>query len=115
MMTNTEIADGWIAEISLNEGVVDSNRCLDVAFVLDDIIDSDPERAWSIITRMSGTEMTPWASANFMAGPLTTFVDRHGQQFAERIRYYCIEHPEFRNDLGGVVFQDKVTAIFHTA
>ncbi|MGV3512508.1 MAG: DUF6869 domain-containing protein [Novosphingobium sp.] len=113
MITDAEIADAWIAEISVHEGVVDPNRCADVAFMLDDIVETDPERAWSIITRISGRGMSSWATENFSAGPLTTFVDRHGKQFAELMRSYCIDHPEFRDHLFGVVFQDQVRAILH--
>lgn len=111
MMTDTEIANGWIAEISANNGVVDPDRCIDVAMVLDDVIYSNPERAWAIITMMSQTTMSQWALENYSAGPLTTFVSQHGKQFAERIRSYCRLHSEFRYHLLGVVFQDDVSAI----
>jgi hypothetical protein len=43
-MTDAEIADGWIAEISENDGVVDPNRNMEISFVLDDCIYSDPVR-----------------------------------------------------------------------
>jgi hypothetical protein len=79
MMTDTEIANGWIAEISVNNGVVDPDRCVDVAMVLDDVIHSNPERAWAIITMMSQTTMSRWALENYCAGPLTTFVSQHGK------------------------------------
>jgi hypothetical protein len=110
-MTDAEIADGWIAEISVNDGVVDPNRDMEIAFLLDDCIYSDPRRAWSIIKRISQTDMTSWAEANFSAGPLTTFVSQHGVRFADQLRLYCREHPRFHDHLLGVVFQDMVSEI----
>jgi hypothetical protein len=111
LMTDAEIADGWIAEISENDGVVDPNRNMEIAFVLDDYIYSDPVRAWSIIKRISQTDMTSWAEANFSAGPLTTFVSRHGIRNADQIRFHCREYPRFHDHLLGVVFQDMVREI----
>lgn len=110
-MTDAEIADGWIAEISENDGVVDPNRTFDVAFVLDDCIYADPTRAWSIIKRISQTSMSSWAEENFSAGPLTSFISQHGGSFAEQIRIHCRDHPRFRDQLLGVVFQDDVSEI----
>lgn len=113
-MTDAEIADGWIAEISENDGVVDPNRTFDIAFVLDDCIYSDPTRAWLIIKRISQTNMSSWAEANFSAGPLTDFISRHGGSFAEQIRTHCRDHPRFSDQLLGVVFQDDVNEILHS-
>jgi hypothetical protein len=110
-MTDAEIADGWIVEISENDGVVDPNRNMEIAFVLDDYIYSDPVRAWSIIKRISQTDMTSWAEANFSAGPLTNFISQHGVHFADQLRIYCREHPRFHDHLLGVVFQDMVSEI----
>jgi hypothetical protein len=110
-MTDAEIADGWIAEISENDGVVDPNRNMEISFVLDDCIYSDPVRAWSIIKRISQTDMTSWAEANFSAGPLTTFVSRHGICLADQIRLHSREHPRFHDHLLGVVFQDMIREI----
>ena len=110
-MTDAEIADGWITEISENDGVVDPNRTFDIAFVLGDCIYSDPTRAWSIIKRISQTSLSSWAEENFSAGPLTSFISQHGGSFAEQIRTYCRAHPRFHDLLLGVVFQDDVAEI----
>jgi hypothetical protein len=112
-MTDAEIADGWIAEISESDGVVDPNRTIDIAFVLGKCIysDPDPTGAWSIIKRISQTNMSSWAEENFSAGPLTDFISQHGGSFAEQIRTYCRAHPRFHDQLLGVVFQDVVAEI----
>ena len=110
-MTDAEIADGWIAEISENDGVVDPDRTLDIAFMLSDYIYHDPTRAWSIIRRISQSDMSCWAQENFSAGPLTDFISQHGGNFAEQIRTYCRDHPRFHDLLLGAVFQEDVAEI----
>jgi hypothetical protein len=112
-MTDAEIADGWITEISENDGVVDPNRTFDIAFVLGDCIYSDPTRAWSIIKRISQTSLSSWAEENFSAGPLTSFISQHGGTFAQQIRIYGRAHPRFHDQLLGVVFQDDVAEILN--
>ena len=108
---NDKLARAWIEEISINAGIIDPNRTYDTAFSIDELIENNPAKAWLVITSISWAQMSSWAEENFSAGPLTSFVVRHGSKYSQQIRELACTNPEFEMHLSGVVFQDDVERI----
>lgn len=112
-MVNTKLlADQWIAEIMIDEGLVDPDRESHFSSELFGLIYDDPAVAWEVIKEISRRDLTDWATANFSSGPLTTFVDQHATAYREDIVKFYEENSSFRRQLLGIVFLEKLTVIF---
>jgi hypothetical protein len=111
-MRDYELAKAWIDEISLNDGVVDPDRAMNYAFILDDHIHDNPEFAWSVIKTISQSQLTNWVSANFSAGPLSSFILYNDLKFLDEIRAFAEQSESFKDHLYGIVFSDRLKNIF---
>jgi len=111
-MTEANLAKAWIGEISQNDGVVDPLRPSEFAHMLDKHIYNNAEFAWSVIKTISASPMSEWATENFSAGPLSSFISRNHKEFADKIRNLYDDSAIFREHIEGVIFLDDLRLIF---
>lgn len=102
--SNLEIAEGWISDMSIDEGIIDPDRESFFYDTLDGYIYSNPSRSWDIIKEISKRKLPPWIIENFSAGPLSSFVYRNGIDFKSEIKKFYKENKNFRDCYGGVIF-----------
>jgi hypothetical protein len=62
----------------------------------------DPESCWPLILGVLAATDDDYTLANLSAGPLEDLINRHGEQFIERIETEARANPRFRELLCGV-------------
>lgn len=67
-----------------------------------ELVDDEPEKAWSVIQEIRAATHDHQVLANLAAGHFEDLFNIHGAQFIDRIEVLAGEDVEFRHFLGGV-------------
>ena len=67
-----------------------------------EIVDGEPEAAWTVILEMIGRAEGDYQIASIAAGPLEDFIVRHGWQCLDKVEREARANPKFRRALVGV-------------
>ena len=97
----SKIADAWIELTRLPENSAEREGKFWSWERLHELIDQDPETAWSIIQiiRREGSDLV---LSNLAAGPLEDLLVAHGKQFIDRLETLAKRDAEFKKLLGAV-------------
>ncbi|MBS0339349.1 MAG: hypothetical protein JSS56_02415 [Proteobacteria bacterium] len=103
------LVDGWLAYHRAAEtaesGVVKvsaSDELFQFVIEVDDLVRTDPERAWLVIQMIFTASRNDLERACLAAGPLEDLLVKHGPLFIEKIEQAASSSSDFRELLVGV-------------
>lgn len=80
---------------------------------LDELVSSDPARAWTVTLRLIAAALTTAALAYVAAGPLEDLLQRHAAQFIDELEGLARRDPKFRRALQGAWNEAASTGPVH--